>query len=813
MNAMPPPDLAQVQSLRARLWDSGYRPLPVYSINHPCNSPGKQPAGEGWQNVARRAPPPCVEQPPRLDASNTGILCDGLRAIDIDIDDADIAGRIKTLAITMLGDAPIRWRSNTGRALLVYRAAEGEPAKRTCNGKHGKIEVLGRGQQFVAFGLHPSGVPLQWAPEPLDQIPRDNLPAITEDALSGFLAAVAPMIGAAEPHATTRDGDGTHTPSPLGPSADPLDIIGALAVIPNPGRDWDTWARVGLATWAASGGSQEGFNAWSAWSSRCAAEGVHDHDACGRAWRGFTQTPPGEIGFGSLAYLAREARPGWQKPSLAKQGNAEDAPAPWGEPDMTVLRMSRRPPPEMPLDVFGPRWSRWISEAADAAATAPDYVAVALLASASALVGHARWAQAVPGWSEPPHLWLATVGDSGTNKSAAADALQRHVLPTLENRMLADFPDRLAEWRAKAEEGKARIEAWQQEVRRAQKDGLAPPAAPTDAEPAEPQAPRLVMSDATIEKVAATLADAAPKGLVIARDELAGWLLGMTNYNDAGRQFWLEAHGGRPFRVDRQKHAKPLIVPRLAVAVMGSTQPEKIATMFREADDGLLARFAWAWPDQRPFRLSRTAPELQWATAALDRLRMLDLTRNEEGDTQPVYVPLEEAAIGMMERFGQDMQARQQEAGGLLRSAYGKARGLALRLSLVLTMLRWCGQDGYAPPPGTISEDVLGAACDLVADYFMPMAERVYGDAAATTAERNAATLARWIRKAKPDHVHIRSLLRDVRLPGLTNADAIRDAAEVLIEAEWLRPPPRSTQQGRAKVAFPVNPALLDGDL
>lgn len=321
------------------------------------------------------------------------------------------------------------------------------------------------------------------------------------------------------------------------------------------------------------------------------------------------------------------------------------------------------------------------------------------------------------------------------------------------------------------------------------------------------------MSDATIEKVAATLADAAPKGVLIARDEVAGFLVGMTTYNDAGRQFWLEAHGGRPFRVDRQKHAKPLIVPRLAVAVMGSTQPEKIATMFREADDGLLARFAWAWPDQRPFRLSRAAPEIQWATAALDRLRMLDLARDEEGDTQPVYVPLEEAAISMMERFGQEMQARQQEAGGLLRSAYGKARGLALRLALALTMLRWCGQDGYAPPPATISEDVLGAACDLVADYFMPMAERVYGDAAATTAERNAATLARWIRKAKPDHVHIRSLLRDVRLPGLTNADAIRDAAEVLIEAEWLRPPPRSTQQGRAKVAFPVNPALLDGDL
>lgn len=496
----------------------------------------------------------------------------------------------------------------------------------------------------------------------------------------------------------------------------------------------------------------------------------------------------------------------------AARASGDAQPEPWSEPDMSVLRLSRRAPPELPLATFGRDWAKWITEAADAAAAAPDHVAANLLASASALIGHARWAQATPGWSEPPHLWLATVGDSGTNKSAAGDALQRHILPALELRMLGDFPERLAEWRAQAEEGKARIEQWQKDVRAAAKEGSAPPTPPDDAEPPEPQAPRLTMTDVTIEKMAVTLADAAPKGVLIARDELAGWLLGMTSYNDAGRQFWLEAHGGRPYRVDRQKLANPIIVPRLAVAVMGSTQPEKIATIFRDADDGLLARFAWTWPDQRPFRLSRTAPEIQWATAALDRLRMLDLAADDQGVFRPVNVPLEDAAVAMMERFGQDMQASQQEAGGLLRSAYGKARGLALRLSLVLAMLRWCGRDGYAPPPATIDEDALAAACDLVADYFMPMAERVYGDAAATTAERNAATLARWIHKAKPDHVHIRTMLREVRLPGLSNADAIRTAAEVLIEADWLRPtPPQRGFQTRPKAFYPVNPALLDG--
>jgi hypothetical protein len=129
----------------------------------------------------------------------------------------------------------------------------------------------------------------------------------------------------------------------------------------------------------------------------------------------------------------------------------------------------------------------------------------------------------------------------------------------------------------------------------------------------------------TIERVATLLATAAPKGLLVMRDELAGWLTGMTTYNDTGRQFWLEAYGGRPYRVERQKHPRPIDVPRLAVAVSGGTQPDRLAGLMREADDGLLARFCWFWPNPVPFQLSWAAPNMAWATEALDRLRQLDL--------------------------------------------------------------------------------------------------------------------------------------------------------------------------------------------
>lgn len=151
----------------------------------------------------------------------------------------------------------------------------------------------------------------------------------------------------------------------------------------------------------------------------------------------------------------------------------------WPEPDTEVLRLHRRPPVKLPIEVFGPAWQPWIATEAEAAACPPDYVAAPLLASVSALIGHARWAQATPGWAEPPHLWIGAVGDSGNGKSPGADCLMRDVLPEIERRMLADFPDRLREWRANVEFGKATEEAWQKEVREAQKRGAPAPLPPT----------------------------------------------------------------------------------------------------------------------------------------------------------------------------------------------------------------------------------------------------------------------------------------------------------------------------------------------
>jgi hypothetical protein len=129
---------------------------------------------------------------------------------------------------------------------------------------------------------------------------------------------------------------------------------------------------------------------------------------------------------------------------------------------------------------------------------------------------------------------------------------------------------------------------------------------------------------------------------------------------------------------------------------------------------------------------------------------------------------------------------------------------------LVLEMLWWCAADGMAAPPAEISPLTFTAAARMLGGYFLIGAERVYGDAATTTVERNAATSSRWILRDRPDEVHVRHLQRQVRLPGLTTADAIHGAAGALVEADWLRAPAPSDAAGRPRSAYPVNPRLKE---
>lgn len=276
--------------------------MPVYNPDAPGPSPGKRPFGTAWQIQARLDPPAAAAETPRGDALNTGILCDGLRAIDLDIDNPTLAQRCRAIAVEMFGEAPIRTRRNSPRCLILYRAAAGYPEKRVLAGALGKIEVLGHGQQFVAFGGHESGADLEWFPDAPGDETLESIPPVTEDDITAFFEACAPVINATVRHKAGNGAD--HAPSD--PQTDPLRLAAELHAIPNVGpADWDWWNRIGMAVWAATGGSEIGWQAWDAWSARHPA---YDRAETRKRWEHYPTSPPDRIGAGSIIHLAREAR-------------------------------------------------------------------------------------------------------------------------------------------------------------------------------------------------------------------------------------------------------------------------------------------------------------------------------------------------------------------------------------------------------------------------------------------------------------------------------------------------------------------------
>ena len=483
----------------------------------------------------------------------------------------------------------------------------------------------------------------------------------------------------------------------------------------------------------------------------------------------------------------------------------------WPVPDFSVARLYRKTPPAFPIEDLGQNWARWVREAALAAAAPPDYVAMPLLTSASVLIGNARWPQGGPGWIEPPHLWTGVVGDSGDGKSPGGDCLRRHVLPPIEKRMIGDFDDQLIKWAVDHEMAKADFEIWKSEMKKAKKEGGQSPTQPVAFNEDEPKSPCLMAQDITIENLSLLLATSAPKGVMVFRDELIGWMFGMRSYNASGREFWLEAYGGRPYRVGRQKYKKPINIPRLAVGVCGGTQPSKLELPMKDPDDGLLARFLWSWPQFAEFKIGKAPPNVEWAINALDRLRMLQMT--DGPDPEPIYVSVDAAGSEVLQEFGRRMQRDQKDASGLMRSAYGKARGHALRLSINLEFLWWCGHDGFDEPPTKLSVEAITTAVRLVDRYFVPMAASVYGDAAVLPEERKAAAIARWILKTHATEVYVRYMQREVRLPDLRKAGDIRDACDMLVDPDWLVPPPSGSNQGRARVVYRVNPRVHEIDM
>lgn len=487
----------------------------------------------------------------------------------------------------------------------------------------------------------------------------------------------------------------------------------------------------------------------------------------------------------------------------------------WPEPDMSILGGGRAPPVPMPSDLFGSVWPL-IGDLAEGAGAPVEYTAVSFLTVSASLIGAKRKAQPfeeTPDWQEPCIIWAANVGDPSTNKSPGQEAATRP-LGEMEAAHARAFNSTLQDYETTRERARAERKAWEAQVKEATKEGHDTPRMPDAAvEPEPPARRRLKVTDATPEAMVVILSGNR-FGTLHVRDELAGWIQTFDRYTQGGRSFWLEAFGGREYSADRKSAEKTLIIPSNSVSVLGSIQPEKLSEcILTTSDDGLAARFLWAWPDPVPYHRPRRVADTARLRRIYDRLDGLRPGHNRFTDEpEGIVLKLTPDGADIFEKWRKDIAPEIAQAASLFKGFCGKLAGIILRLALASEFIAWADSD-EPDEPEQISTRALVAAIQFVEDYAKPSAQRVFGDAALPAAERNAAALAKWIKGDGSDTINARIVAKKSGIPAIKNDVDARDAAiAVLIEADWLRPAPqrRGSTVGRSSVDYAVNPRVFE---
>lgn len=373
--------------------------------------------------------------------------------------------------------------------------------------------------------------------------------------------------------------------------------------------------------------------------------------------------------------------------------------------------------PLFPTDALPKPMARLVTEAAAAHGCPPDAVGLAALVTAGAAIGNSRVIQPKKDWTEGATIFAAVIADPGEKKTTAVRA-GTHPARKLENKLQKKHEQALDEFAAEERE-------YEVERKEAAKQGLAAPPPPK-----APDAERVRVNDTTVEALIPTLKEN-PRGVLLERDELVGWVKGMDQYKAGGRgnerQFWLSVWSNEPVSVDRKGQQGPVSVLRPFIGVIGSIQPDVLPELAENREDGMLERFLFAYP--RTLNALWTEDEISEGALVgyqelYHRLHSLSMGKDDEGD--PIEVPVTfspEAKEVYIDIYNE--HRREMALPGFpryLRSVWAKLEAYTLRLTLIIACCRFT-DEGVAER--VEPDDVLRAVA--LSDYFKDQARRVFG--------------------------------------------------------------------------------------
>jgi hypothetical protein len=374
-----------------------------------------------------------------------------------------------------------------------------------------------------------------------------------------------------------------------------------------------------------------------------------------------------------------------------------------------------------------------------------SYVALPLLTAVAASIGNTRRIQLKRGWAAPPILWVAIVGESGTAKTPAFKLAMRS-MQERQQRALERHAEALKDYETEVARYEKALAEWRRDKNTTDDPSEKPEA---------PQAERCIVSDTTVEALAPLLF-ANPRGLLLSRDELAGWIGSFDRYaggqGGADAAHWLSMHNGESLIVDRKTgNPRTIFVPQAAVCVCGGIQPAILhrALGVEHRESGLAARILLTCPPRMAKRWTEAdidpAAEAEIARL-LDRLYELQPVAGDDGETRPVFVGLSpEAKAEWMAYYNAHAQ-EQADLAGELSAAWSKLEEYAARLALVVHCVRWASGDPTLMNASVVDGASMAAGIALTT-WFKGEARRVYAMLGESNDDRDRRRLCEWIER------------------------------------------------------------------
>jgi hypothetical protein len=313
--------------------------------------------------------------------------------------------------------------------------------------------------------------------------------------------------------------------------------------------------------------------------------------------------------------------------------------------------------------------SSFVANAAAATGVDQSYIAAALLVTIGAAIGTTRQVQCKVEWNEFPVLWIGLVGKSGCGKSPGL-AIATKPIKRLQHVAAAEHQQALDMMRGKGDSDQIEL----------------------------PKMPCLYAEDITIEGLIDRLVDN-PRGLVVVRDELAGWVDSMNSYRGGkggDESAWLSFFDGREAKHDRKSAKRSMLfVPHAAVSLIGGIQPGVLRECLtaRRVASGMAARLMVIHPPEKVHLWTDAEVDQKKLEAVCELVDRIYRELNHGDNGKPQVVSLDAEAKRMFRQHYDNIRCREAESQDHEAAALSKSIAVTARLALILHCVRIANHD------------------------------------------------------------------------------------------------------------------------